>query len=348
MRYAIILAGGSGTRFWPASRKRLPKQFLKIVHAQTLLEETLRRVRKVIPPENTFIVTNRLYFGRTKSHLMKFSLPKANIILEPSAKNTLPAISLCAQLISRKDPQAKLIILPADHYIRGEAQFKSALVKAQRAAGQGIICLVGVRPDKPCPGYGYIAARKSAAKGVFRVTAFIEKPDLAKARRIYKRRGVYWNAGIFCFDAAFLLAELKRWQPALYRQISRIGQTGDINRIWPRIKPVSIDYGLLEKSGKLAMVEAEFYWRDVGSWDSLGEILPKDKSGNVKAGSAVDLGSRNIFVYSHTPKRLIATVGLNDLIIVDTTDALLVCSRGKSEKIKDLVKIMEKKREPCV
>ena len=347
MNYEIILAGGVGSRFWPLSRKALPKQFLKIIGKDTFFEATIRRVEEIIPPGNIFIITNRMYLSEIKKQSRKFKVPQENIVLEPKPLNTLPAIALCAQLISLKDSLANLLVLPSDHYIKGRG-FKETMLKALNLSARDFICLMGVRPDSPCPGYGYIKTGSKIGKDQFYVKSFKEKPDFNTAKKLFKKRDIFWNSGIFCFKAEVVLQETKTYLPALYAQISRIEHKKYIAKFWPKIKPVSIDYGILQKSNRLVMVEAEFYWRDLGSWDSLCSVLPKDKKNNVILSDCIDINSSNIFACAYGSKRLIATIGLEDMIIVDTPDAVLVCKKENAQDIKRLVELLRRKRKSCV
>jgi len=350
MNYALILAGGSGSRFWPMSRRHLPKQFLKIVEKKSLLEATINRARHIIPDDNIFIITNQIYLNQIKKQLSNFKIPKRNIILEPTPKNTLPAISLCAQLVRLKDPQANILVLPSDHYIKDNNAFKHSAEEAFRLAGDGFLSLIGIKPDSPRSGYGYIRTGKKMAKDIYRVQQFQEKPSVREARNLLSKRGIFWNSGISCFKAAILAEETKRYLPALYHQIVKVRNRQDISKVWPKIKPASIDYGLLEKSDNLIMVIGKFRWSDLGSWDTLSELLPKDRKDNVVLSDCdcITLDSSNTLVCSYEHKRLIACVGLKDLVVVDTPDALLVCKKDKSQDIKALVGLLKKKRKKCV
>jgi mannose-1-phosphate guanylyltransferase/mannose-6-phosphate isomerase len=348
VNYAIVLAGGIGSRFWPLSRKSLPKQFLRIIGKDTFLEATIRRIQTIIPSKNIFIVTNRIYLREIKRQLRKFNIPQENVILEPKPLNTLPAISLCAQLINLKDPEASLLVLPTDHYIKNKLEFKQDILKALNVAAKGFLCLLGIKANGLCLGYGYIKTARKISPGIFYVKSFKEKPGPDKAKRLLEEKGIFWNAGIFCFKAGVLLREIKIHLPELYRQLIQIEDKQDMKRIWHKIKPISIDYGLMEKSKNLAMVKARFDWIDLGSWNALCRVLPKDRKNNIVLSDSVDLDSTNIFIYSNNPKRLIATLGLKDLIIVDTPDALLVSSKKRSEEIKRIVEILQKKRKNYV
>lgn len=348
MDYAIILAGGVGSRFWPLSRKLLPKQFLRIIGKDTFFEATIKRIQKVVANKNIFIVTNQIYLQEIKTQLRKLRIPQENIILEPKPLNTLPAIALCAQLINLRDKQANLLILPSDHYIKDNAGFKRTMIRTLSLSSRGFVCLIGVKPDSPCSGYGYIKTGKKIDKDEFYIGSFKEKPDLNTAKKLFKKSDIFWNAGIFGFRSDVILKEIRDYQPLLYSQIIRIRKKQDIGKVWPRINPISIDYGLLEKSKRLVMVKAKFYWRDLGSWEALCNVLSADRKGNIILSDCINLDSRNIFVCSYGSQRIIAAVGLQDIIIADTADALLVCRKDKSQDIKRLVELLKKKRKKCV
>ncbi len=348
MNYAVILAGGQGSRFWPLSREYLPKQFLSIAGKDTFLEATLRRTLKIIPKNNVFIVTHRIYLKEIKRYLKKFAIPQENVILEPRPLNTLPAICLSARIIELKDPQAVLLVLPSDHYIKDDIAFKRAVLKALKYAKKNALCLMGIKPTQPCSGYGYIRAGRNIEDGIFLIKSFQEKPTPRQAELLLHKKDIFWNSGIFCFKSSIILGEAKAYQAGLYRQISKIKKKEDIKYAWKAIKAISIDYGILEKSRRLVMVKAKFYWRDLGSWDALVEILPSDAQGNIVLADTVSLDSRDNLMYSSCPNRVIAGIGLKDLIVVDTPDALLLCRKDKSQEIKKIVETLKVKRRECV
>lgn len=350
MNYAVILAGGSGSRFWPLSRKHLPKQFLGVVEKESLLKSTVRRIREIVVDKNIFLVTQKRYLKEIKKQLSGFKIPRENIILEPTPKNTLPAILLCTQILSLKDKQAKIMVFPSDHYIKGSTAFKKAMRGVLQLAEKGFICLVGIKPDKPRSGYGYITIGKSMAKDKFYVRRFKEKPLASRAKQLYWKKNIFWNAGIFCFKAETIFKEVRRYLPNLYRQISKIRNKSKIQPIWKKIQSVSFDYGVLEKSRNLAMLLAKFSWHDLGSWDALFDVLSQDAKKNTVLSDcgSVSLDTQDTLVCSYTHKRLIACLGLKNLIIVDTPDALLVCKKEKTQDIKKLVGLLAKKRKTYV
>jgi len=339
MNYAVILAGGVGSRFWPFSRELEPKQFIKIIGQDSLLQSTIRRLKGLVDPSRTYIVTNKIYFYEVKAQVARFRIPDKNIILEPQGKNTAPAVGLCAKIISGFDPEAVLLVLPSDHYIKNVVNFKQALIKAISCAQQNFLVTLGIKPTGPSVGYGYIKAGKKS-DGYYRVEKFLEKPDLNKAKKYFRDKTFYWNSGMFIWKACVLLEEIKKYLPGLFANLQLIDSTGDLERVWKRIEPISVDYGIMEHSKRIALIEANFYWTDLGSWEALSEIFPKDKKGNISSGDTLDLDSQGVCVFSRG-NRLVSTIGLKDAVIADTPDALLVCHRSRTQDVKKMVGLMK-------
>lgn len=335
MNYAVILAGGVGSRFWPFSRELEPKQFMKIIGESSLLQAAIQRLKGIIQPRRIYIVTNNIYFYEVKAQVAKFRIPDKNIILEPEGKNTAPAIGLCAKLIGRFDKDALLLVLPSDHYIKNVKNFRNTLNKTIYAARNNLLVTIGIKPNAPSTGYGYIKAGKKK-KGYICVEKFLEKPDLAKAEKYLKDKNFYWNSGMFAWKAGVFLEETKKYLPRLYASLRQINSVNDIPKVWPAIKPISVDYGIMEHSKRIALIAADFYWTDLGSWDALSEVFLKDKKGNIFNGDTLDLDSRGVCVFSRG-NRLISTVGIKNMVIADTPDALLVCDRNKTQDVKRLV-----------
>jgi len=335
MNYAVILAGGVGSRFWPFSRELEPKQFMKIIGESSLLQATIRRLKGVVEPSNIYIVTNNIYFYEVKTQIAKFRIPDKNIILEPQGKNTAPAVGLCARLISGLDKDAVLMVLPSDHYIKNTDNFKRALNKAVACAKRDFLVTIGIKPNAPSTGYGYIKAWEKK-EGYLKVEKFLEKPNLNKAKQYFKNKKFFWNSGMFVWKASVLLEEIKAYLPDLYRNLGQIKSVNDIPKVWPAIKAISVDYGIMEHSQRIALIPADFYWTDLGSWDALSEIFPKDKKGNISNGDILNLDSHGVCVFSRG-NRFISTIGVNNVVIADTPDALLVCDRDKTQDVKKLV-----------
>ncbi|TAM36246.1 mannose-1-phosphate guanylyltransferase/mannose-6-phosphate isomerase [bacterium] len=340
MNYAVILAGGVGSRFWPFSRELEPKQFMKVVGEDSLLQATIQRLRGVVEPARIYIVTNNIYFYEVKAQVAEFGIPDENIILEPRGRNTAPAIGLCARLISRIDKDALLLILPSDHYIKNAVNFRRTLKKALTCAKDDLLVTIGVKPTAASTGYGYIKIRGKAKpeKGVeyFAVEKFLEKPDLNKARKYFKDKHFYWNSGMFIWKAKTFLEEVRKYLPKLHASLERIDSVKDIPKIWPGIEAISVDYGIMEHSKRIALIPADFYWTDLGSWEALTEIFPKDKQGNIAGSNTLSLDSRGVCVFSRG-NRLVSAIGIKDTVIADTPDALLVCDRNKTQDVKRLV-----------
>ncbi|MDD5196917.1 MAG: mannose-1-phosphate guanylyltransferase/mannose-6-phosphate isomerase [Candidatus Omnitrophica bacterium] len=348
MTYAIILAGGVGSRFWPFSRELEPKQFMRLIGQESFLESTIRRLKGVVDPERTFIITNNIYFYEVKEQVAKFRIPDKNIILEPQGKNTAPAIGLCAKLIGGLDKEAVLVVLPADHYIKNAPNFKRTLKGALAVAKENFLVTIGVKPDKPSTAYGYIKTgnkKAQAKKSVkyFRAEKFLEKPSLEKAKEYFKSKDYYWNSGMFVWKAGIFLEEMRKYLPGLSRQLNSIRLIQDVGKIWPKIKPISVDYGIMEHSQRIALIPANFFWTDLGSWDALSEIFPKDKKNNTINADVLNLDSRGVCVFSRS-NRLVSTIGVNNMVIADTPDALLVCDRNRTQDVRQLVERLKKLR----
>lgn len=344
--YAVILAGGVGTRFWPLSREFAPKQFLKVVSDKTLLEQTILRIKELIPEKNICIITNQNYIFEIKKVLGQFGIPDKNIFLEPVGKNTAPAIALAARYVSLRNPNSKMIVLPADHVISKNGLFIKAIKEASVLAADGYLVTLGVVPKKAMTGYGYIKILKRISpksKG-YLVDKFIEKPSVEKVVKFIKQKEYFWNSGIFVWKTSVILNEIKKYLPSLSSKINSIYPNRDINKIWQKIAPISIDYAVLEKSKIVSMIPAKFDWSDIGSWQALKDILREYKTGKVLKADSFDIDSKNIFVWSKD--RFIATLGLRDIIIVDTPDALLVCRDDYAEKVRKIVDFLKyEKRE---
>jgi len=339
MVYAVILAGGVGSRFWPFSRELEPKQFMKVIGETSLLQSTIQRLKGVVEAKRIYIITNHIYFYEVKEQVAKFGIPDLNIILEPQGKNTAPAVGLCAKLISRIDEDAVLLVLPSDHYIKNLNNFRKTIKKAIVCAKHNFLVTIGIKPNAPSISYGYIKADVQK-DGYLAVDKFLEKPDLNKAKKYFKDKKFFWNSGMFIWRAAVLLDEIKRYLPKLYTNLQMINSIDDIPKVWPKIEAISVDYGIMEHSLRIALIPANFYWTDLGSWDALAEIFPKDKEGNIINGDVLNLESRGVCVFSRG-NRLVSTIGIKDMVIADTPDALLVCDRNKTQEVKKLVEMIK-------
>ena len=353
--FAVIMAGGSGTRFWPLSREKMPKQLLKIGGEDTLIQQTVDRVLPLIGQKNIFIVTNQdLAVDITTQLGARFGGSwEQNFILEPAAKNTAPALGLSALHLNRIDPEGIMVVLSADHAIRNIDAFRDCIRTAEKAALRDYLVTLGIKPTRPETGYGYIKSgepcRDAGTDGVSRVERFVEKPDSTTAQGYLRSGQYYWNSGMFVWKVRTFLTEIERHMPSLHQGLLEIQKSIGSGRVpetvasvFSRLEPVSIDYGVMEKTDRAAVVPADIGWSDVGSWTALEEVTEKDSSGNIITGNVIDIGSAESVIYAE--KRLVATIGLRDTIVVDTPDATLVCSRDRAQDVKKVVEELKKRK----
>ncbi len=355
---AIILAGGSGTRLWPLSRKNYPKQFLKLnpcADAATcafdrgsLIQQTVKRLLRALVAEDIVIMTNNDYKFHVLSDLDEVSdVVAGNIILEPCRRNTAPAIALALRSCLEKfqcPGNEVFFISPSDHIIEPEGSFVQYLRLAETVAQAGHIVTFGIRPAGPETGYGYIRTREAESEGAgefLGVEAFTEKPDIEKAREYVASGRYYWNSGMFAFTLDTFVEELKKYMPSIMAIYDR-GYDGMLSS-FSEMPDISIDYAIMEKSDRVVTIPMDITWNDVGSWDSIYQVLPRDDAGNVKIGDIIDVDTKDSLIMSG--KRLVATIGLENLLIVETDDALLITKRGDAQKVKHVVdRLNEKKR----
>lgn len=347
--YALILAGGVGTRLWPRSRRNRPKQLLSLVGEQSLLQMTVERIRPIIPPERVFIMTNREYVPAVRSQVP--DVPSAQVIGEPAVRGTAPAIGLGAYVIRQLDPDGVMISLHADHYFSDEEQFRRAVVAAAAVAGDEWLVNLGVRPEYPATGYGYVELAGELGTysdhPAYEVKQFIEKPDLEVARRFVATDTYLWNSGIFCWRIEVILDAFGRLlseHSAVLERVAMAFDTEDwhnvLKREWATLSgETTIDRGIMERADRVATVPMSAGWSDIGSWESLAELMPANDDGNVIAGDVVAFDSRHVF--AHSDNRFVALVGVEDLIVVDDSDALLVCHRSRAQQVKEIVKWLE-------
>ena len=343
-RYALILAGGSGQRFWPISRDSLPKQLLKLFGDKTLLEMTVDRLDGLVPTENILILTNKQQEASVRKLLPQ--LPKENIIAEPEKRDTAPAIALGVGWVVARDPTATMMVLPADHLIKDQKEFHRVLTNAAKAAEVGSsLVTIGIKPTWACPSYGYVErGRRSSLPGaedqpVYEVERFREKPNPDLAEHFLSQGTFTWNAGMFIWTIPAIFSELSRHCPALADFVSELRNSNDFNgtvsKQFGKLPKLSIDYALMERASRVLNIEATFDWDDVGNWTSVGRYLTMDEHGNQHNCALSQLDSSNNLVFSQTGQH-IALLGVQDLIIVSAKDALLITSRSHAESIKKL------------
>jgi mannose-1-phosphate guanylyltransferase len=344
-RFVVIMAGGRGERFWPQSRLKRPKHLLPIVGRQPMLTQTIARVRPLVRRRNIFVITTRTQLAAVRSTCR--DLPAANIIVEPVGRDTAAAVGLAMLLVKRRNPTAAFAVLPADHVIgdvRGFRTLLKAAFKAAESADQ--LVTLGIEPTGPATGFGYIergAVWHTGPVRILRAKRFVEKPTLAKARAYLASGRYYWNAGMFVWRVPVIATALKACAPALARQLDgleaalgRANPTQALQRIYPSLKKISIDYAVMEKARNILVVPANFGWDDVGSWTALARHHLKDSAGNILRGRAcVEAGRHNIVI--STGRHLTAVLGLDNLVVVHTADATLVCPAGKDQDIKLLL-----------
>lgn len=346
--FAVIMAGGRGTRFWPYSRHNRPKQLLKIIGKESMLQMTVDRLKKLKSVEEIFIVTGDDLAPTILKEIK--GIKKKNLIVEPSGKNTAPCIGLAALRIARIRDDAVMGIFPADHLIIGFRLFQKTMTAAKRLVlKNGSLVTVGITPSYPATGYGYIQYDSKSSEdhlNAYKVKTFAEKPHLGLAKRFLKSGDFLWNGGMFIWKAATLLEQLNIHMPELSHYLKQINERQENKKqsysdLWDKINPESIDYGLMEKADNVYVIKAEFDWSDVGSWQSVYELSSKTKDGNVIRGDGTVLGGKNNLIESEG--RFTALIGADDLVVINTEDATLVVPREKVEEVKTLVEFLQKR-----
>jgi mannose-1-phosphate guanylyltransferase len=343
--YAVVMAGGSGTRFWPMSRASLPKQLLPLLGPETMIRCTVERLFPLFEPSRVFVVCGRPYVERIRRDLPM--LPAENVIDEPVGRDTAAAVGLAATFIEWRDPGSTWAMLAADHHIAPVDRFHGSLRAAYEAAQSGALVTFGVRPRHPATGYGYLE-RGDRDGAAWRVARFCEKPVEARAKEFVASGRHYWNSGMFVWRAGAVLSEIARLLPAHARELSTIREALGTSRLpavlaecYPRMPKTSIDFGVMEKASRVLMVEADFDWDDVGSWTSVAAYRPRDADGNSLEGVAAAVDTKDTVVLSTDDGHLIATIGLSDVVVVHTKDATLVCPKSHSEDVKKLVELLK-------
>jgi len=342
----VIMAGGKGERFWPKSRMNMPKQFLSLTDdGKSMIQHTVERLKGLVDIQNMYIVTNEIYKDLVLEHIP--DIPKENIIIEPVAKNTAPCIGLAAIHIAKKNPDSKMIILPSDHLIKFNEIFIDTLKIALDVVEKGDnLATIGITPNYPETGYGYINFTKGESfkdsANIYEVLRFVEKPNLEKAKE-YLTSGEYlWNSGIFVWKASTILKNFKEYLPEIYEGLQKIGEsinTGKYEEVlkkeFPNLPSESIDYGIMEKAKNIYVIPGNFGWDDVGSWLSLERINKTNQDGNVITGNVISIKTKNTIIQGSD--KLIATIGLEDIVIVDTDDVTLICHKDNTQEVKEII-----------
>ena len=346
MYYAVIMAGGSGTRLWPLSRTNTPKQALKLVGERTMFQHAVDRLAPLFSPEQILVVTKSDHIKILSSQTP--DLPIENFLVEPEGRGTAPAIGLAALHLRQRDPQAVMAVLTADHFIGDTEGFRKVLSAAEQVAQKGHLVTLGIKPTAPSSAFGYVQQAESlgveAGFPVFRMKRFVEKPNSTEAARMLATGEYSWNSGMFIWRVEHIMAEFQRQMPGFYAQLSELepslgtpAYAEKISQIWPKVAEQTIDYGIMEGAQDVAVIPIEIGWADVGSWTSLFELLPVDEAGNILKGAHVAIDTSNTLVLGGE-KRLIATIGIQDLVIVDTEDALLICTKEREQDVRTVVK----------
>jgi len=345
--YAVIMAGGRGARFWPRSREKKPKHLLDILSEKTIIQETVDRIKQLIPPDNILVVTGKKHASTLIKQLPE--IPSRNIIIEPEGRNTAACIGFAALHICKMVPDDIMVVLPSDHAINDSQKFIDIIAAAAKvAAREDGLVTIGIKPSSIQTGFGYIEQANSfkhiAGEEVFHVKSIREKPDFQQAKEFVQSGNFYWNSGMFIWKASIILKQIGRLLPDLYAGLMRINEAlGSpreaviVPRVYKKLASISIDYGVMEKVDNVFMIQGDFGWSDVGSWDALWEISPKDIKDNAALGGsqAILEDSEGSLIYN--PRKLTALVGVKDLIIVETKDALLICKKGRSQDVKKIV-----------
>jgi len=343
--YPILLAGGTGTRLWPVSRELYPKQLVKFVGEDSLLQGTIKRLSPVLDPKNVKVVCGEQHFHETARQIENLGLtPQGKLICEPSGRNTAPAILLAVLHILAIDQDAVLCIFPADHVIQDLAGFHDRLSAAIALATDGHIVTFGIQPHYPETGYGYVECGKTVSHGARVLKRFVEKPDLATAQKYIKTGNFFWNSGMFAFKASVILAEFKSHQPELLKKMKSIFKLDKpiARKDYDQLTNISIDYAIMEKTAKGVVLPSDFGWSDIGSWKSLYDFLEKDTDNNVIDGDVIAQDTRNCLILGHD--RLIATNRLRDMAVIETPDSVFVSDLEHSRDVKSIVTELKEKQ----
>lgn len=359
--YAVIMAGGIGTRFWPKGTAKVPKQFLRIANdSETLIQQAYKRLEGVIRDDRIYVVTNVNYKNEVKKQLPK--IPEENIICEPIGRNTAPCIGLACLFISNFEPKGNVLVVAADHLIADVEEFHKVINAGLSFVNdKGGIVTLGIHPTKPETGYGYIqydsdrfsevefrTTKGEASAKVYKVKTFAEKPNLEVAKAFLESGDFLWNSGMFIFRTDTMMEEFSVYMPELRESLDRLSQKllgndfyKQLEAEYSKLKSISIDYGVMEKSSNVHIIRSDFGWNDVGAWDEVYNIKEKDADGNVKQGRVLTIDTKNCLVIND--QKMVAAVGVEDLLIINTDNGLLICRRGEAQSVKEVVDYLRRK-----
>jgi len=349
--YAVIMAGGSGTRLWPRSRKKKPKQLLDIVSSKTMIQDTVERLSPLIDGSHMMIVVGELHFQEIDQQLAE--IPTENIIVEPEGKNTAPCIGLAAVRIRAQEKNAVMVVLPSDHLIMNASRFRKVIKGATEYARRSdALITLGIEPIFPETGYGYIQIGKkigtSQGEDVYKVLAFKEKPTQTVAKRFLKSDKYMWNSGMFVWKTETILKQIQKNLPDLYKGLMKIeasfgksNESAVLKKVYGSIESESIDFGVMEKAKNVALLKGDFGWSDIGSWSAMEQLWPKNEDGNFLNADVVSIESTGNII--HSTKKLVAVIGLKDIVIIETEDALLVCAKERAPEVRQVVDELKKR-----
>ena len=351
--YAVIMAGGGGTRLWPLSRKSRPKQMLDLVDERSLFQTAVDRLDGLFTPDRIYVVTVEEQAKGLQAQAPQ--IPAENYLLEPMPRGTASVVGLAAVAIRNRDPQGSMAVVTADHIIGNEEKFRQLLMAAYDTAQDGYLVTLGISPSSPSTGYGYIQQSELLGnyrdQDVYRALRFREKPNLERAQKMLADGDHTWNSGMFVWRAEAVMAEIARQMPDLNLKLAEISEAWDqpqsldvISRVWPTIQPETIDYGIMEGAQNVAVIPDQgLEWSDVGAWDALYDLLPADADGNIcKGGQPISVDTQNTLVYTNQGERLVVTIGVKDLIVVDTGDVVMVCHKDQAQKVRQAVDLLKK------
>lgn len=347
--FGIILAGGSGSRLWPLSRELYPKQLLNLNSDKSLLQSTFERLNRFMPAENIISITNTKHTGSVRLQLENIS-DKISILSEPLSKNTAPAIALATKFIQQSEmgdeADPVILVVPSDHLIENNEKFINTVKKGEKLAQEGYIVTFGIEPNYPETGYGYINILNEPILEGFKVKEFVEKPDSETAQKYIDAKTYFWNSGIFMFKASTMIEEIKKLTPEIFKVMEEFDFSSSDKieyNLFEKMPSISIDYAIMEKSDKIALVKLESDWNDLGSWQSIYDVSKKDEHNNVMIGHVLDENSKNSFIYASS--KLVTTIGLDDIVLVETEDAILACKKDKTQDVKKIFDTLKKQND---